>query len=62
MCKCQYKESRFVKNLVNMTPTKETNKAPLTESKETVRQRIKNNSLKFSELQEKTKENTHTHY
>lgn len=34
MCRYQCKELRLMKNQVNMTPPKETNKAPITDPKE----------------------------
>lgn len=54
----QYKESRIIKNLVNMTPPRETNKAPITDPKEmdTYEQSNKKFRIlplrKFSKLQE----------
>lgn len=34
MCRYQHKESRIMKNQVNMIPPKETNKAPIMDPKE----------------------------
>lgn len=50
MCKYQRKESRFTKNQVNVTPPRETNKAPIADTKEmkimNCQKRIQNHSLK----------------
>lgn len=35
MCRYQHKKSKITKNQVNITPLKETDKAPITDSKKT---------------------------
>ena len=60
MCRYQPEESRIMKNEVNMTPPKKTNKALITESKEMEIYELSGKEFrtvllkKFNELQENT--------
>lgn len=58
MCRYQQKNTKIIKNKVNMTPPKEIKKAPITDSKEIEIYELSDNEIgpiflrKFSELQE----------
>lgn len=60
MCRYQLKESRIVKNQVNMTPPKETNNASITNPKKMDFYKLSDKEFRtilleeFSELQEHT--------
>lgn len=58
MHRYQCKKSRIMKNKVNMTPPRETNKAPVTEPKEVEIYEVSDKELKIIILKSKVQDHT----